>query len=115
MMRATFILVFILYLSGCLGSATVTTSVSGQITRSATLSWPTSSGIITGYKIEQSTNDQTFTQILSVGATNSATVSGLAVGSTYYFRVRAYNAGGNSPYSPITPFTVPSPSPTPAP
>jgi hypothetical protein len=31
--------------------------------------------------------------------TTSALVGSLSVGHTYYFRVRAYNAGGYSPYS----------------
>ena len=64
------------------------------------LSWKNNATNATGVKIEQSTNGTTFTQIATVGAnvtTYSAT--GLTANTRYYYRVRAYNAVGNSAYS----------------
>jgi fibronectin type 3 domain-containing protein len=54
----------------------------------------------TGYRIEQSTDNVTFTQVTTapVGATALA-VGGLTPSTTYYFRIRGFNALGNSAYS----------------
>ncbi|MFN7138617.1 MAG: putative Ig domain-containing protein, partial [Limisphaerales bacterium] len=65
------------------------------------LAWTDNSGIEDGFRIERATaSGGPFSQIASVGA-NVKTYSntGLAAGTTYYYRVRAYNAAGNSPYS----------------
>jgi uncharacterized delta-60 repeat protein len=53
-----------------------------------------------GFKIVRSTNGKPFKQIAKVGP-NVTTFSntGLAAGSKYSYRVRAYNGLGNSPYS----------------
>ena len=64
------------------------------------LSWTDASANEDGFKIERSTDGRTFTQIGTTGA--NATVfkaTGLAGNKLYYFRVRAFNAGGNSAYS----------------
>ncbi len=53
-----------------------------------------------GFKIERSTNGSNFSQIATVGKNVTAYQStGLSRNTTYYYRVRAYNAGGNSGYS----------------
>jgi len=65
------------------------------------LSWTDNSGNEDGFKIERSPNGTSgWTQIASVGAgvtTYANTV--LTCETTYYYRVRAYDAGGDSDYS----------------
>ncbi|MFQ5812711.1 MAG: M4 family metallopeptidase [Anaerolineae bacterium] len=65
------------------------------------LSWTDNSNNESGFKIEQSPNGTSnWTQVATVGA-NVTTYSntGLTCNTTYYYRVRAYNAGGDSTYS----------------
>jgi hypothetical protein len=68
------------------------------------LAWTDNSNIESGFKIERSPNGTSgWTQIAAVGA-NATTYSntGLTCSTTYYYRVRANNAGGDSGYSDIT-------------
>ena len=62
-----------------------------------------------GFKIEQSLDGRTFTQIATVGINvRSYSRPGLNSGTKYYFRVRAFHGGGDSAYSNVavgTPFT----------
>ena len=78
-------------------SLTATAASSTQIN----LKWTDNSGIETGYKIERGTASAgPFTQIATVGASvASYSNTGLSAATTYYYRVRAYNATGNSGYS----------------
>jgi galactose oxidase-like protein/glyoxal oxidase-like protein/fibronectin type III domain protein/Kelch motif protein len=64
------------------------------------LSWTDSSANEDGFQIERSTDGRTFTQIATVGA-NVTTYSntGLTCSTFYYYRVRAFNANGNSAYT----------------
>ena len=64
------------------------------------LSWVDNAATEAGYKIERSTDGVNFTQIGTVGA-NVTTYydTGLNSGTNYYYRVRAYNQVGDSPYS----------------
>jgi len=102
--------------SGASSSASTTANVSAPVippaapgNLTATLSkskvllaWADGSGNEDGFKIERSTDGQTFTQIATVGA-NATTYTNTGVNSnknaSYYYRVRAYSSGGNSGYS----------------
>jgi transcriptional regulator CtsR len=64
------------------------------------LSWQDNSSDETGFKIEMKTGSGSYSQIATVGANvTSYSNSGLSTSITYYYRVRAYNAVGNSDYS----------------
>lgn len=79
------------------------------------LNW-TEEALAESYEIEVSTNN-TFSSLLTgydplslTAPANSATISGLADGSTYYVRIRANNTSGSSNYSPtLTVLTLASP------
>lgn len=64
------------------------------------LTWTDTSGSESGYKIERRTFNTAFAEIATVGA-NATSYNDLTVsGSTrYFYRVRAFNATGNSAYS----------------
>ncbi len=65
-----------------------------------TIRWTDTASNEDSFKIERSSNGSTFTQIATVAADlTTFTNSGLAANKLYYYRVRAYNAGGNSAYS----------------
>jgi len=65
------------------------------------LSWIDNSSDETGFKIERKTGTGgTYAEITSVGANvTSYTDSSLTNSTTYCYRVRAFNASGNSAYS----------------
>jgi hypothetical protein len=65
------------------------------------LTWTDRSATDTGFRIERSPLTNTnFTEIATVGAnTTSFTDTGLNRATTYYYRVRAYNAYTTSAYS----------------
>jgi len=68
--------------------------------RKITLSWSDNSNNESGFKIERSTDGVNFSQIATTGAnTTSYTNSSLTTGTTYHYRVRAYNDAGDSAYS----------------
>ena len=79
------------------------------------LAWTDNSSNEQGFKIERSTDNLNFSQIATVGA-GVATYqnTGLAASTTYYYRVRAYNATGNSGYSNVANATTQTPPATPA-
>ena len=64
------------------------------------LTWTDNAGDETGFKIERSPDNADWTQIDTVLADIEAYSSvGLDPNTLYYYRVRAYNAGGNSAYT----------------
>ncbi|MBM3687470.1 MAG: hypothetical protein FJW85_10775 [Actinobacteria bacterium] len=87
----------------------------------ATISWsrPSSTGgsALTGYRIEWSDNSSVgpWDDSVVVGDVTTSTVTGLANGSTYWFRVAAINAVGtgadSASTSAVTPAAPPGPNP----
>ncbi|MEK7090419.1 MAG: fibronectin type III domain-containing protein [Patescibacteria group bacterium] len=69
------------------------------------LRWIDNSNNEEGFKVERGTDGVNFNQIAATVLT-SYTDTGMANG-TYYYRVREYNAGGNSGYSNTASITVP--------
>lgn len=66
------------------------------------LGWADNSGNESGFRIErcQGAGCSSFTEIATVGPNVTTFANtGLSAATSYSFRVRAYNAGGNSPYS----------------
>ncbi|MBN1676537.1 MAG: lamin tail domain-containing protein [Kiritimatiellae bacterium] len=64
------------------------------------LAWHDNSSDESGFKIERSPDGSSWAQIATVGANATAyTNTGLAPNTAYSYRVRAYNAAGNSGYS----------------
>lgn len=82
------------------------------------LIWTDNSSGETGFKIERKTGaGGTYSQIGTTGAgVTTYSSSGLTAETTYYYRVRAYNAAGDSSYSseanaitPVVPISAPAP------
>lgn len=80
-------------------------SASPISTSSVQLNWSDNSTFESGYRVERSLNGVSgWTQRGSDLAANSTsyTDTGLTQGTTYYYRVYAFNSGGNSAYSNLT-------------
>ena len=95
-------------------SAPTANNASGIMQTSFTATW-SSSSTATGYKIDVAV-DNTFTNFVTgynnkdVGNVTSTTITGLSAKTTYYYRVKAYNASGSSGNSnTITSTTLPNP------
>jgi transcriptional regulator CtsR len=80
------------------------------------LSWKDNSNNESGFKIERKTGTGgTYSQIATAAANATAySDTGVSAGTTYYYRVRAYNANGNSAYSNEASATTPNPTTPPA-
>jgi RHS repeat-associated protein len=86
------------------------------------LAWADNSTNESGFRIERSPNGSSWTEIATVGAnTTTYQNTGLTCGTTYYYRIQAYNGGGNSvssneahattlPCATATPTPIPTPS-----
>ncbi len=86
------------------------TSVS---TSQINLAWTDNAGNETGFKVERKTGSGgAWGQVATPGANaTSWSNTGLAAATTYYYRVRATNAGGDSAYSNEASATTPAPPP----
>jgi hypothetical protein len=75
-------------------------TATGIATNQVQVTWASVSGSQSGFAVENSTDNQNFTQI-SVTASNTFAFvdSGLAPGTTRYYRVRSFNLLGFSDYS----------------
>jgi hypothetical protein len=84
-------------------------------TQSVHLIWnPSTDPSVTGYNVYYGVASRVYTNKLDVGSATNATVSGLVVGSCYFFAATAYNLlGVESDYSSEVSYTVPSPRPRP--
>ena len=81
-------------------SALVAASNSREPTSAIDLSWNDDADNEDGYSVERSTTNSDYLEIQQVGANTTAyTDAGLASGTTYWYRVRAFGAGGNSGYA----------------
>jgi hypothetical protein len=77
------------------------------------LTWTDNSTNESGFKIERRLAGGSRTQVATVGANTAAySNSGLSPGTAYYYRVRAYGIGGDSPYSNEAAATTGSAQPT---
>src|ERR1700720_2677574 len=62
---------------------------------SVLLAWDASaSGDVAGYRLYYGTVSHNYTDVLTVGNTNQATLSGLDSGTTYYISARDYDSSG---------------------
>lgn len=87
-------------------------SCSANSSTSVKLEWKASYGIVTGYVIEYSENQNYFDTggtVSSVTIDKASTIgyiTGLETGKTWYFRVKATNSGGSSTWSSISYTTI---------
>jgi subtilisin family serine protease len=79
------------------------------------LTWTDNATTESGYKVERSADGVSFSQIATVGANvTSYGSSNLSGGTTYYFRVRAYDGSANSDYSNVASATTLAPPAAPS-
>lgn len=80
-------------------------------TESVQLQWTNNATNATNIDVERSKDDVNFTQIATVSASTTSYIDPNEIG-TFYYRVRAFNSGGDSSYSNTATVTVPLNSPT---
>lgn len=80
------------------------------------LNWADNATTETGYAVERSTDNVNFTVVAGTLSANTVTYtdSGLTPNTLYYYRVRAFNTGGNSAYTAVAsartaPLVAPAP------
>lgn len=96
--------------TGTVPAAPSALSASATSQTAVALAWADKSSDETGFKIERSaTGTGNWAQIEAVGAgVTTFTDTGRTAGTTYYYRVRAYNAAGDSAYSNTAQATMPA-------
>jgi hypothetical protein len=78
------------------------------------LGWKDNASNEAGFKIERSADGAAFTEIATTGpSVVTFTNTGLTALTPYFYRVRAFNDGGNSAYTPVVTATTPPPPPPP--
>ena len=94
-------------------SAPTTLSANASSAVSVQLAWTHASANDSSIKVERSLSaDSGFVEIASLpGTARSYEDTGIAPNTTYYYRVLAVNAVGNSPYSPVAGTITPLPEP----
>lgn len=93
------------------GSLTATAASSSQIN----LAWTDNANNEDGFKIERSPDNVAFTQIATTGANSTSYAdTNRACSTLYYYRVRSYNASGDSAYSNTANATTTAVPPVPA-
>gem|GEM_PF-6647357 len=82
-------------------SAPTVVNATAEAGMKVTVEWqaPPGTGIITGYKIERSTDGTNWGTPTSLGTSTTYEDSGLDAGTTYYYKVAAINAGDASDFS----------------
>ena len=75
-------------------------SASVDSTTSIAVGWSDNSSDEDGFELERSTDGTSFSLLVTASANQTSHLDvGLTPGQTYYYRVRAFNANGNSSYS----------------
>ncbi len=99
----------LVFLATVLSGAAVSSSVSAA---NVTLAWDQSTdSTVSGYRLYYGAATGSYTNVVDVGASTSATVSNLAPATAYYFAATTYSlAGMESAYSTEVAYVVPSPA-----
>jgi len=75
---------------------TITLTTGGSSSASATVTWNANTeSDLSGYRVYYGTSSRNYPNSVSLGKVTSATVSGLTVGTTYYFAVKSVDTSGN--------------------
>jgi titin len=112
---ATFDAVTVSTASPAAPAAPSSVAATGGSASQVTLTWSDNSDNEQGFKVERKTGaGGTYAQVTTVYAgVTTYQDTGLTSGTTYYFRIRAYNAGGDSAYAAeasVTTAGLPAPS-----
>jgi hypothetical protein len=82
-------------LPGTFGKSSPANDATGQ-SSSPTLSWGASAGVANYDYCYDTTDDNACSNWIGAGASTSVPLSGLTIGTTYYWQVRAINGGGTT-------------------
>jgi hypothetical protein len=80
-------------------------AVAGSSSRAVILGWDPTPGA-SGYKLHYGTSSSNYTSVVDAGASTTNRITGLQIGTRYYFAISAYNDFGESDYSSEIAYTV---------